>query len=234
MWFSQLATPNQIGKPLYPLPTLDDGTCGLDDTLGWAEYAGDVDYNIKNPCCRKRNGGDWGRLTSTVQAQETMLYLFTKGRDMFADFVGRVAAAVDGKDAAFGIELMNEPPNFERGNMYATWRAAAQAARKASPDIAVGVADTASAALPIRDVGLSDETVEWLMDGDDYLFYAFHWYGKPEAPEDAVANAIDMGERWGMPVHLTEFGGYGGDDYGCRTQRAARAAGVGSSYWHYR
>mmetsp|Transcript_26035 Transcript_26035/g.49141 ORF Transcript_26035/g.49141 Transcript_26035/m.49141 type:complete len:219 (+) Transcript_26035:135-791(+) len=62
MWFSQLAIPNQIGKPLWPLPKLDDGTCGRNDTETWAEYAGDNDYNIKNLCCRKLNGGNWGQV----------------------------------------------------------------------------------------------------------------------------------------------------------------------------
>eukprot|EP00519_Triparma_laevis_P006704 CAMPEP_0182514210 /NCGR_PEP_ID=MMETSP1321-20130603/35332_1 /TAXON_ID=91990 /ORGANISM="Bolidomonas sp., Strain RCC1657" /LENGTH=381 /DNA_ID=CAMNT_0024721351 /DNA_START=220 /DNA_END=1365 /DNA_ORIENTATION=- len=233
MWFSQLAIPNQIGKPLWPLPKLDDGTCGRNDTETWAEYAGDNDYNIKNLCCRKLNGGNWGQLTSTSQAQETMLYLFTKGRDVFADFVGKIAQAVNDKPAAFGIELMNEPPAIERNLMYKTWQTAAEAVRVFSSDIAVGVADTANGALPIGDLDLREETVEWLTDGDQYLFYAFHWYGTPKTPDQAIDNAVSLGEKWGMPVHLTEFGGYGGDSYGCATQRAAKAAGVGSSYWHY-
>jgi hypothetical protein len=175
MWFSQLATPKQIGKPLWPLAGLDDGTCGRDDTAAWAEFAGDADYNIKNPCCRKHNQGSWGQLGATLQAQENMLYLFTKGRSLFADFVGRVAKAVESRDNVFAIELMNEPPAIERGLMYKTWEAAAASVREASPDLAVGVADTANSALPLRNLDLRRETVEWLK-ADPHLFYAFHWY----------------------------------------------------------
>ena len=233
MWFSKMATPNQIGKPLWPLPKLDDGTCGRNDRATWAQYAGDVDYNLKNLCCRKLNSGNWGRLVDTSQAQETMLYLFTHGRDVFADFAGKVAQAVHDKPAAFGIELMNEPPSIFRNLMYKTWQAAAESIREFSSDIAIGVADTANGALPIGNLDLRKDTVEWLMTGDKHLFYAFHWYGTPDEPDAAINNAMSFGEKWGMPVHLTEFGGYGGDDYGCKTQRAARAAGVGSSYWHY-
>jgi hypothetical protein len=232
MWLSKLATPNQIGKPLFPLPALDDGTCGRDDTEAWASFAGDADYNIKNECCRKLNQATWSKLSTTLQAQETMLYLFTEGRSLFADFVGRVAEAVADKDAVFGIELMNEPPAIERNLMYQTWEAAAKAVRAVSPDLAVGVADTANSALPIGNLDLRSTTVDWLRS-DSHLFYAFHWYGKPDAPETAIENAQKLAGSWGMPVHLTEFGGYGGDDYGCATQRAAAKAGVGSSYWHY-
>ena len=65
MWFSKQYTPHLIGAPIWPLPELEDGTCGRNDTDGWAEYAGDVDYNIKNRCCRKRNQGSWGSLITT-------------------------------------------------------------------------------------------------------------------------------------------------------------------------
>ena len=84
----------------------------------------------------------------------------------------------------------------------------------------------------IRNLGLRKDTLEWLKS-DGRLFYAFHWYGTPNTPEQAIENALKLAGGWGMPVHLTEFGGYGGDDYGCHTQSTAKAAGVGSSYWHY-
>ena len=47
--------------------------CGLADIKGWAEHKGDPDYNIKNPCCRLLNQGDWGALLVTAQAQDTMV-----------------------------------------------------------------------------------------------------------------------------------------------------------------
>ena len=177
MWFSELAAPADIGAPLWPLPDTLDGSCGRDDAAGWAEFAGDPDYNIKNPCCRKHNQGDWGTLSTTTHAQRTMAFLFAArgGRDHFVDFIGRLARAVDGSPAALGIELMNEPPAIERGAMYETWRAATQAVRDVSPDLAVGLADTGNAALPLGDVALRDETVSWLESRPVALFYAFHW-----------------------------------------------------------
>ena len=56
-WFSALATPGEIGKPLYPLPKQKDGKCGTDDTQGWAAHAGEDDYNTKNACCLRYNQG---------------------------------------------------------------------------------------------------------------------------------------------------------------------------------
>lgn len=109
-WFSDLATPGKVGKPLEPLPgppqscshgpgrysfevhvhtclcecswTFDlapgfkhlfntsDGLCGTNDTNSWAIHAGKVDYNTRNPCCLRFNGGgeSWSRLAFTWQA----------------------------------------------------------------------------------------------------------------------------------------------------------------------
>lgn len=56
MWFSKLATPHHIGKPLWPLTEKQkDGSCGLNDTKTWAQFAGDADYNIKVFYCVKSN-----------------------------------------------------------------------------------------------------------------------------------------------------------------------------------
>ena len=93
MWVSQLAVPDEIGEPIWPLPDLVDGTCGRNDTEGWAQYRGDVNYNIRNECCRKRNQGPWGDLITTTQAQKTMAFLFSaRGRAHYVDFVGKVHA----------------------------------------------------------------------------------------------------------------------------------------------
>ena len=78
--FSKLATPNHIGKPIIPLPGTEtgwrpeqgwDGKCWTNDTASWALHAGAVDYNTKNPCCLRYNGGgtSWARLEFTWQGQ---------------------------------------------------------------------------------------------------------------------------------------------------------------------
>lgn len=38
-WYSKIATPHAIGKPLTPVSKQKDGTCGADDTKSWALYA---------------------------------------------------------------------------------------------------------------------------------------------------------------------------------------------------
>ena len=101
-WFSAMATPGQIGKPLIPLPgTKDqpfpwvpktgwDGKCFTNDTASWSLYAGAVDYNTKNPCCLRYNqgGSAWGRLEATWQAQETVAHLFNtaSGRHYYSTY----------------------------------------------------------------------------------------------------------------------------------------------------
>ena len=78
--FSKLATPNHIGKPIIPLPGTEkgwrpaagwDGKCWTNDTASWGLFAGAVDYNTKNPCCLRYNGGgtSWARLEFTWQGQ---------------------------------------------------------------------------------------------------------------------------------------------------------------------
>ena len=60
------------GKPGY------DGTCWTNDTAGWAQFAGDPNYNTRNRCCLKYNGGgtSWAELEFTYQGQSTINYLF--------------------------------------------------------------------------------------------------------------------------------------------------------------
>lgn len=142
--------------------------------------------------------------------------------------MGLLAAAVKDRPAAIGIELMNEPPFLERGQMYQTWEACYDAVRAESDDIAVGVMDTGQAALGIGNLLLSKETVAWLKDASSKngLFYAYHCYGC--SPASAVKTAKN--NPWGMPSLLTEYGGYGD---GCDIQKAAKDQGVGSAYWHY-
>jgi hypothetical protein len=234
-WFSKLATPDEIGKPLKPSGTFTqkDGSCGANDTKTWAEYAGDADYNIKNRCCRVLNSGaSWGALGGSSQAQDTMEYLLsTRGRPHYARYAGLLAAAVKGHPSVVGIELMNEPPTINRRGLFTLWEECYRAIRAVYPTLAVGIMDPSQAALGLGDLELTLATIEWLKEAT-HLFYAFHWYGFPTPVGAAVENAQNFGRRHKMPALLTEFGGYGGS-YGCDTQGNASVAGVGSAYWHY-
>ena len=91
-----------------------DGKCWTNDTGTWALYAGETDYNIKNPCCMRYNGGgsQWSRLAVTEQGQSTMKYLLSnpEGRAHYARYIGLLARAVKDYPAAIGIELMNVSP----------------------------------------------------------------------------------------------------------------------------
>ena len=235
MWFSATkAIPNEIGKPLYPLPPLKDKSCGVNDTEAWLQYAGDPDYNIKNECCRKYNSGNWYELTLTMQAENSLKYLFSQeGGEYYANFMKLLAEAVDNYPAAIGIELMNEPPQInDRGSMYELWHKCYLKIREVSDDLAVAIMDSAEIAV-VDNTNLTKATLEWLENDAHYVFYAFHWYGYPKLVTDGIKNAKVVSKNWNMPTLLTEFGGYGGPDYGCATQNNATNMGVGSAYWHY-
>eukprot|EP00729_Bicosta_minor_P018615 gene18615-3214_t len=108
-WYSAIATPHEIGKPLTPVTKLKDGTCGEDDKKSWALYKGDPQYNIKNPCCA---------LITTVQAQATLFHLFSPaGRVYYAKYMELLAAAVVdypaagvSKDLAVGVMDTGQTP----------------------------------------------------------------------------------------------------------------------------
>jgi len=63
--------------------------------------------------------------------------------------------------------------------------------------------------------------------------YLLPRYGSPKTQAEAVKNALHFSQSYKMATLLTEYGGYGGAGYGCKTQAAASSQGVGSSYWHY-
>ena len=225
MWFSKLAIPNRIGLPIYPLFEEKDD-CGITDLDSWAEYAGDDDYNIKNPCCRKMNQANWAALDFTVQAQETLRFLFNDGAEHYVRYVKLLAEAAMEHPSVIGIELMNEPPAIQRGKMWEFWELCYDAVREISEELAVGIMDTGEEALR-TDIGLSDKTKAWLAQAKN-LFYAFHDYGKD--PAAVTSKALEIVAKRQMPALLTEFGGYGD---GCEHQKNATAANIGSSYWHY-
>ena len=194
-WFSALATPGQLGKPLHPVQAQPDGSCGANDTATWAEFAGDIDYNIKNRCCRKLNQGSWGQLTGSKQSQQTVKYwLSPPGRKHYSTYMGLLAAAVKDSPAAIAIELMNEPPTIDRAGLFTLWEECYDAIRQQSPTIAVGIMDPSQASLGLGDLGLTLKAIEWLKRAK-HLFYAFHWYGAPSPPSKAVANAVEFGKR---------------------------------------
>ena len=82
MWFSHLATPGQIGKPLITLGgkvpgglPLKDGRCTAKDTASWAAHAGTDEYPWKNVCCQHAY---WPNFSLSFAAQRTMGFLVDK------------------------------------------------------------------------------------------------------------------------------------------------------------
>jgi len=251
MWFQQKASPELVGKPLETdlpfkvLPSLrveelkGYAVCGANATK-WARFAGDPNYNLLNECCQALNvdglsGTNPPANGYTTVAQATMKYLVEPGagRDAFVAFWALMAHAVAEHPSAVGCELMNEPMSIRRRSMFQTWRAAAEAINTVVPDMMVALADTGEGAvLPawaVRVGGgwldIDRETEEWIKQATT-VFYAWHWYGKPSDPADAVKNVLALSAKWNVPTFETEF-------FSCGGWNAARAANISTSYWHY-
>lgn len=137
MWFSQLASPDLIGKPLetgFPfsiIPSLNIknlagyDTCG-DDKDKWAQYAGNPNYNLLNECCQAMNSPNPGAIGYTTIGQAGMDYMVLEGtgRDKFVRYWKLMAEAVVDHPSAIASELMNEPMTLRRTAMFDTWKAA--------------------------------------------------------------------------------------------------------------
>lgn len=243
MWVAQKAAPALIGKPLvsdFPynifqnvnaVPGYD--VCGGNATA-WAEHAGDPNYNLLNRCCLAMNGPNPGGLGYTSIAQATMDYVFTEGpgRDLFVRFWEMMAEAAAPHPSAVAAELMNEPMSIKRDILYETWQACAVAINAIVPDMAVSLADVGEGAIIPAWIEKIDPTIDipasvvTFIKQSKTLYYAWHWYGNPSTPEQAVANVQVLMEDWNVPSFATEFGD-------CHAWVAAAAANISHSYWHY-
>ena len=116
--------------------------------------------------------------------------------------------------------------------MFETWRACNDQITKIIPDMSVAVADIGEGAVMPKwvnwidsGIGLWPSTIEWLKSTPN-LFYAWHWYGNPKNPEDAVKNVQEIMDKWKMPSLLTET-------MSCSVITVAEREGISWSYWHY-
>ena len=87
MWFQQKAAPELIGKPLetgFPFSLVPGinikdlhgyDYCGDNATM-WAQFAGDPNYNLLNPCCQQMNSPNPGALGYTTIAQKVQIYFY--------------------------------------------------------------------------------------------------------------------------------------------------------------
>lgn len=245
MWFSKLATPSEIGKPLihtlipYAPPArlnaYRNGTCGPEDTVTWAMFAGDDDYNVKNPCCLINNKRNY-EILFTQQAQKGYTYLFSKkeGRAYYIQFLRLLAGAVRDKPAAVAIELFNEPfplgpENLLSGmGMFITWRECYEAIQQEVPGMLVGLMSLGHGAIsPLTtNLLLPPFYTDWVR-AQRYLFFAWHWYGIPKVREDAIHNMQAQSRDWNMPTLLTET-------RDCEIAEKSVEAGLGGwMYWEY-
>ncbi|CAE8603677.1 unnamed protein product, partial [Polarella glacialis] len=236
-WFAKEALPSLIGKPLTQslisivadqmLHVYENGTCGSLDTESWAVYAGEDDYNLKNPCCILNNYGGWSQLTLTDQAQAGWNYLMTtkKGRSRYVTFLRLLASAVRSKPAAFAIELSNEPMSFHSHDMFATWQECYDVIQEEVPGMLVGVMGIGEAPISWWETLVSPFQYYWLRS-QPYLFFAFHWYGHPASKAEAIKNTAWYSDNWRMPALMTEF-------MNCGMQEEVERAGIGWLYWHY-
>jgi len=247
MWLQKKAAPDLIGKPLttgfpYSLVSSIDvkgvggyDFCGSNESK-WAEHAGDPNYNLLNECCQKMNGPNPAGLGWTTLSQKTMDFIVATeggGRADFVRYWSLIAEAVVHHQSAVAAELMNEPMSIRRSEMYDTWRACAEAINAIIPDMSVALSDTGEGAiLPawVEDivgagVVIDDTTVEWIK-ASSTVFYAWHWYGNPSDPADAVKTVQALSKDWNVPSFATEF-------MSCSAWKDAAAANISHSYWHY-
>mmetsp|Transcript_26792 Transcript_26792/g.50766 ORF Transcript_26792/g.50766 Transcript_26792/m.50766 type:complete len:463 (+) Transcript_26792:31-1419(+) len=246
MWFQQKAAPDLIGKKLttgFPYSLISSlkvtnvngyDHCTTDEQ--WAAHAGDPNYNLLNECCQAMNSPNPGGLGYTKISQKTMDYMVNpgEGRDYFVKFWKLMAEAVVDHPSAIAAELMNEPMTIYRKHAFNTWRAAAETINAVIPDMAVAVCDTGEGSFipdwvtkyyPFGDLRIDRDTEKYMKESQN-LFYAWHYYGQPSTPDEAVKNAQAISDDWNMPSFATEF-------MGCSTWNAAKNAGISHSYWHY-
>jgi hypothetical protein len=74
-------------------------------------------------------------------------------------------------------------------------------------------------------IEIDHDTVLWIKNSTT-LFYAWHWYGFPSKPDDAIKSVQALGNAWHLPTFATEF-------MSCSLWKAAAAANISHSYWHY-
>ena len=197
-------------------PMLPDGSCGANDTDTWAEHAGDIDYNIKNKCCRRLNGGSWGALSYSTSAQSTMAYLLDEsgdGPDHYAKYIELLVKAVAQYPNAVGIETMNEPPvapvelyPSNTTGLFKLYKKIYERVRKISKDMALSVQHPGQIVPDVEEittVGLTDGLTEWLKSATG-LFYTWHCYGCAMDDDIEAATAFSK-EFGGMPQLLTEY-----------------------------
>jgi len=244
MWFSKKASPNLIGKELETASpfkymkeftsmfTLNKPKQCINNRSAWLENKDDNNYNLVNSCCKGMNS--WANnnaLGFTTLAQETLGYLFKKGdgRDYYCNYFKLLSKELVQHPSAIAIELMNEPVYIERWNMYDTWKQCNDEIISVIPDMNVAVADVGEGAvLPSwlgPNVALSPSITEWLKTSRN-LFYAWHWYGNPKDPLEAIKNVQKIQDKWNMPSMLTET-------MSCDAMTKAEKAGISWSYWHY-
>lgn len=101
--------------------------------------------------------------------------------------------------------------SVRRGDMYETWEAVARAANAIIPDLSVSLADLGEGVIKgewliehgFGDVGIPEQTLAYIKESTT-LYYAWHWYGAPADPQQAVDNALAIGDSWNVPTFLTE------------------------------
>ena len=213
---SILNNPNKPDNPTTPL------------------YLGDPNYNLLNECCQAMNSPNPGGLGFSTISQQTMDYILKpgEGRDAFVRFWQLLALEVVDHPSAFAAELMNEPMSIERKHMYDTWRACAEAIHLVIPDMSVALSDIGEGAVVpswlsdlYTGIGIDGDTIKWIKNSS-YLYYAWHYYGNPKLPSEAIRNARAIEQAWNVPSFLTEF-------MSCDAWNNATADNISFSYWHY-
>merc|ERR1712146_235620 len=101
---------------------------------------------------------------------------------------------------------------IRRRDAFDTWRACAEAINGVIPDMAVSIEDIGEGAVipdwVTKIIGggetIDKDTVNFFKRSKT-AFYAWHWYGQPKEPADAISNMLELGRVFNCPTFATEF-----------------------------
>lgn len=145
---------------------------------------------------------------ASLQATWDAFYADSNGaRSRYLLMIGRVAAALAGKPAVIGYDLVNEPGGDERTQIGPLYEDAARAIRAAHPSAVVFVspANITSAGDATRLVRPSFDNFAYAPHYYDPTLVLFHgWQGNDESA--AFAEMSGTARSWGVPLFVGEWG----------------------------
>lgn len=203
----------------------------------WQLYKGDVDYNVRNPCCVAANDDNvwsdnllrpWTSAMSTSTKLQWMLTLsmpMATFRRAYIRYMRELAKLAEGFSTVVGIEMFNEP-ELALG-WWELFRAVDEELQRAESTVLLGIPDIWQTQWPW--LSTRWKYVGWRFPRKGHQFYAYHGtYGSIDSADRPLdrASALDELRSLGVPSICTECDC---SDY----VDNARAVSHGYLGWHY-